>query len=332
MITRPPSTPRVTIISLYYNRPNSVSESIKSLLEQTYKDVRIIALDDGSTDETLSVMRQLQAPNLEIRTHPNKGFTPSIKELMDGINTEFVAVHGSGDISHPERLQKQVEALDKDPKAVMCVTANATVDPVTSNSIGVRNFHSDILNKSDLMQTTPFTHGTVMYRLDAYRKAGGYEASIKWCSDWDLWLRMLDFGHAVYIRDIMYSRFAQEDGASFHPKKSLEQIKCKRLVLKMSGISADQREHILNTLRTDGLDAAVTSERAVIGRDLARRYIKLALMGRVAEAKELEHLCRVEHIKMPLAYQALKPVSILASKSGVSSQRMISYARSFIRK
>ena len=325
-------SPRLTVISLYYNRPNGVTESIQSLIDQDYVNYNIIVLDDGSTDNTLDTLKTLRDSRLEIRTQSNLGFTRSIKKIMDSIDTEFVAVHGSGDISHPSRLRVQVEALDADPGAVMCATASRTIDPVTGLSIGTRSFPRTKLYRDDLAETTPFTHGTVMYRRAAYAAAGGYEPLLKWCADWELWLRMLQTGHAHYIQEVMYDRIAQEDGASFHPTKSLEQIKCKRLALKLGQLSADDRASTVEILREHGLDRAVASEAHLVARDLARRQLKLRLMGRRSPAAELARLAASEGYINPPLIRLLSILADACSKAGLSPEELIRLGRRIIRR
>lgn len=323
---------RVTIVTLYYNRSENVGASVQSLLNQDYEDYHVIALDDGSTDDTFSKLQALIHPRLTTVTHPNMGFTPSIAKLFSEIDSEFIAVHGSGDFSAPSRLRRQVEALDRDSDAVMVVTANRTIDPKSMRPIGARTFPRSILTRADIASTTPFTHGTVMYRRAAYEKAGGYEPAIQFCSDWDLWFRLLELGHAVYINDPIYDRLAQEDGASFSPRKAVAQVRCKRLAIKLSRCSPTERESVLAVLRTEGLRAATISEAPLVARDLARRHVKLELMGRSAEADLLRQLVRDDDLDYPGSYKLITRAARFASRSGLDPERLIRWGRHLIKR
>lgn len=328
-------SPRVTVVTAYHNRPDFVDGSIESLKAQDYDDLRVIAIDDGSRDDTAARLRKHHGGRVEVRVQANRGFTPTMKATFDEISSEFVAVHGSGDISHPSRISRQVAAMDANPDCVMSAVRHRTVDPVTGKSLGSRTGGNDrLVSRSDIEFTTPFTHGTVMYRTDAYLAAGGYEPLMKWCSDWDLWFRMLRAGDALVVGEVLYDRLAQVDGVSFHPAKSLEQVKYKRLAQKLSRLTTDDdRAALLALLEVDGLEIATSTERSKITLDVARRAAKLALMGRHEAAGELRALAEAQGLdNYTLPYRLLLPLAGLVGRTNLPADTMISAGRALFRR
>ncbi|MDZ7835005.1 MAG: glycosyltransferase family 2 protein [Alkalibacterium sp.] len=101
----------VSIVTVYYNRENQVKESIESLLNQTYQNIEIIAVDDGSTDNTYKLLSSYKDSRLKVIRHTNSGFVKSIRKAIEHSNGDIIAVHGSGDISFLNRIEKQVSVL-----------------------------------------------------------------------------------------------------------------------------------------------------------------------------------------------------------------------------
>ncbi len=86
--------PRVTLVTFYYNRSAFVDHSMASLRDQTYSDLKIIAVDDGSPDDTLQRLEKFKDGRIDVRGQANRGFTPTMRSIFDAVDTEFVAVHG----------------------------------------------------------------------------------------------------------------------------------------------------------------------------------------------------------------------------------------------
>lgn len=319
------SSPRVVVLSAYFKRAHGVEPTLRSISVQTFSDFEALAWDDCSPDQTWEALRdearRLDDTRIQVYRHSeNLGLYEGLNRAITGSKSEYVAIVGSGDACHPERLAKQVEALDADPEAVFCATQSRTTDPLTGRTFSDESFHGSVIYASDIREVVPFTHGSVMFRREALEAAGLYEPVFTWCSDWDLFFRLLADRHAVYLPEVLYERYAQADGASFHPQKSFEQIRFRHLV------------HIVEAepkLRADLLAAAQEDLSAVLGprrkqviRDTWKRQVKLALMRRRAESRELGRLTDDEYGSSMLR-DALTSVSVLVSYLPVGPSTLI---------
>ncbi|SKB98316.1 Glycosyltransferase involved in cell wall bisynthesis [Parapedobacter luteus] len=221
------STPLVSIVCGYYNRENYVDESVSSLINQTYPNLEILIFDDCSTDNTYEKLKAFENKDNRIRIikhEKNKGF---VKGIIDTINTakgEYIAIHGSGDYSYPQRIERQVNVLQTMPNVgvVGCFVKN---DKLVGSEIQVSILDKKINgNCTELLQkTNPFTHGEVMYRKRLYYEAGGYRAFFQFSQDYDLWTRMSLKCDFFNVQEILYRRFLLSDGASSLPSKRLKQ-------------------------------------------------------------------------------------------------------------
>jgi len=209
--------PLVTMISVFYNRGYCVNESVQSMIDQKYPNLEIILVDDESIDNTLEELKNFESdPRVKVVTHKNMGFTKSIKKAVEKIaNGEFIAIHGSGDISHPERIEKQVRSMLNDKNIAVCGAANNNIKAADSTVLDSHIFTAKVIEKNHFYFAVPFTHGAAMFSKDKYNLIGGYDERFNLCQDWDLWLRFIDAGlDIVYISDLLYSRYEREQSVS----------------------------------------------------------------------------------------------------------------------
>ncbi len=203
--------PKVSIISVFYNREDTVEKSVRSLIEQTYKNLEIILIDDNSTDSTLSQLKKFCANDSRVKiihNEQNKGFTASLVDTIQQLDGKYVAIHGSGDLSLPERVSTQVDFLEKNPD-VGVVTVGVTNRPVNN----VFNEAHEITLKH-LFSRNMLNHGAVMYSREKYHEAGGYNPFFKTRQDKDLWYRMALVTKIYFLPEKLYTWIKQEDSVS----------------------------------------------------------------------------------------------------------------------
>lgn len=210
--------PRVVVISPYYNREQFVQRTMESLATQTYADFQAIFVDDGSTDGTFETMERFAGGRVTCRTQVNAGFTNTMIETIAGTDSEYVAVQGSGDISHPARLEKQVGLLDSDPDIVLVGCHRRIVSEVDGEVRHARP-HIETDQLAQLIAENPFSQGEIVMRRAAYEKAGGYRAFFKFRQDLDLWMRMATHGKFAVLPEEMYTVFVLRESVSSDVRK-----------------------------------------------------------------------------------------------------------------
>lgn len=213
----------VSILTVYYNRADQVEESIESLLHQTYQNIEVIVVDDGSTDHTLEKLSQYNDSRLRVISHTNRGFTRSIIKAVKESKGELIAIHGSGDFSYPRRIERQVALLQERPEVgvVGCQVENE--NKVTGTKALFHKYDSNKPVLDQLLRHNIYTHGEVMFRRSVYEKAGGYRELFKFTQDYDLWLRMALNSEFATVEETLYRRYTLPDGVSASTEKMLVQ-------------------------------------------------------------------------------------------------------------
>lgn len=210
-------SPKVTAITVYYNREYCVDESVQSLLAQTCPNLEILLVDDGSTDATLSRFNHfINDPRVKIITGPNRGFTIALESaIRDHASGEYIAIHGSGDVSHPTRMEKQATILNnsRDVCVVGCYYQNIIEGEIKGKLVQRDSTHqslADLVGKDGCR----FSHGEVMFRRSVYEKVGGYRPFFRFAQDYDLWLRMREHGKFAHVTEMLYDRYYRPNGVA----------------------------------------------------------------------------------------------------------------------
>jgi hypothetical protein len=192
-------------VTVFYNRGSLVDESIGSLLRQTCSNLEVIAVDDGSSDDTRRRLEAIMDRRLRVVSHPNQGFTSSMRQAIALARGPLVAVHGAGDISLPERLRRQADLMQADTElgVVGCHFQNrdeATGKTETFTPQLRRDAHAELVRQN------PFSHGEVMFRRSVYDAVGGYRPFFMMAQDRDLWLRMSHRTAFAILPETLYIR------------------------------------------------------------------------------------------------------------------------------
>ncbi len=212
----------VSVVSVYYNRADLVADSLASVLQQSHANLELIVIDDGSTDGTWECIEQLRDPRLRAVRHENQGFVASIRKAVCLCAGSFVAVHGSGDISDPERIALQLAAFERRPGLGL---VGCHIENVNSDKGFSAIYRPAATSVEDICRSRFLIHGGVMFRKDVYEAVGGYRPFFDVGQDHDLWLRMAERAGVGVVPKTLYTRHILTDGVGGgDPERRLRQI------------------------------------------------------------------------------------------------------------
>lgn len=191
----------ISVIIPVYNGEEVLRCCIDSLLLQTYRNIEIVVVNDGSTDKTLDVAKeyidQLKEEGVpyKIMNHEeNKGAPTARNHGFQGSKGEYVIFCDADSILERECLFEMLQALNADPGASYAYS---------SFYWGKKFFKLWPFDAKKLRQM-PYIHSTSLIRTKDFPKTG-WDENIKKLQDWDLWLTMLDEGHrGVYIDKTLF--------------------------------------------------------------------------------------------------------------------------------
>lgn len=284
--------PRVSVISAFYNRAPVLQRTIDSVLQQSFNDLELVVVDDCSRDDTAqrlaAIAAQRQDPRLRVLINEqNKGFVRTMRDAIEASTGEYIAIQGSGDVSLPERIARQVEMLDAHPDVVAVGCWYRNIDDESGATEAVRPDAAAARGG-----VTTFSHGEMMMRRSAYEAAGGYRTEFKVAQLTDLGFRLHRLGRFATVPQFLYERHVQGDGVTYNASKVLEQAQFLRLARHLQKLPTERAVHsTLAAVREGGVGAVIPVEDSGVQLILTERCVRLCAYNRAADAAKIaEHL------------------------------------------
>lgn len=186
------SLPLVSVVLPVRDGARFVAQSIGSVVTQTFDAFELLVVDDGSRDETPSILADLAAQDRRLRvlTQPLRGLVPALNRGLAEAQGRYVARMDADDVAMPERLACQVAALDRH-LGVAALGSACHVIGQDGTVLGHRHPPADpAAIRRALRRGNCMIHPTMMLRRAAVLDAGGYRAAFRLAEDFDLWLRL----------------------------------------------------------------------------------------------------------------------------------------------
>ena len=193
--------PEVSIVIPCYNAANTLAETLHTIAAQTLTDFEVIAVDDGSEDQTADLLNSWSQkdPRFKTLSLPHGGIIPALNAGLAASQSDLIARMDADDKMHPTRLEKQIAALKAQPELdlVSCLIRGFPQETLREGfKVYIDWLNSLITHEQisrDIYVESPLCHPSVMFRKQAAEKAGGYQEH-GWAEDYDLWLRMYQAG------------------------------------------------------------------------------------------------------------------------------------------
>ena len=193
---------KISVLMSVYNSENSVSYSIESLLNQTYKNLEILLIDDGSTDLSYEVCKSYLSDNRVklIKNEKNIGLTRSLNILAKQSTGAFLARQDADDVSDSIRLEKQMQKIVK-KNADACTTRAYSENPFRL----IPKYSSYVPKKMIFKFKNPFIHGTLLIKKETFFNIGMYDESFYYAQDYKLFVELYKMKKKIiYINEPLY--------------------------------------------------------------------------------------------------------------------------------
>jgi glycosyltransferase involved in cell wall biosynthesis len=189
----------VSVIIPTYNSARYLADAVDSVLAQTFKDFEVLVIDDGSTDETESLMRRYAPPVRYIR-QANQGVAAARNLGIENSNGRYVAFLDADDTWFANKLERQISALEQHSEYRLCYSRFTTVTrdlkPFPAKRIDPRGRAlEDLLLRGNLVGSIC----TVLCERSLFEAAGAFDGALSQCADWDMWVRLACLTEFLYL-------------------------------------------------------------------------------------------------------------------------------------
>jgi glycosyltransferase involved in cell wall biosynthesis len=199
--------PKVSVFVASYNAPNFVRSACRSILDQTFKDLELVVVDDGSNEETREVLREvaLSDPRMRLIEAEHCGQIATLNHCIRACRGTYIARLDHDDISRPERIERQVAYLDANPDVIAVGTHVGKIDVEGRRT---RNPRYRLTHWTTDPTARPprvlFLMGpTLMARADALKAAGGFREAFRAAEDRDISWRLAAQGRTMVLREML---------------------------------------------------------------------------------------------------------------------------------
>lgn len=214
---------KVSVIIPCYNQGKYVSDAINSVLAQTYKDIEIVIVNDGSTDNSNEIIKTFADKYKNILffdENKNKGVINARNMAIEAASGEFILPLDADDTIEPTYIEKAVKILKENP--------NIGIVYCKARMFGIKNEYWDLkdFDKSNILYDNCIFCSALFRKAD-FIKVGMYKDYMLYgCEDYDLWLSFIEQGFDVYrIDEILFNyRQYEEDSRSTICSKNQDNI------------------------------------------------------------------------------------------------------------
>ena len=187
---------KVSIILPDYNAKEYIKDCIDSILAQTYQNFELIIGDDASTDNSIDICKQYDNPKIRI-IKCEHNYIRTCNTLLKFCNGDYIARMDADDIMLPNRIQKQVEILEKDKSLSLCCSNRLIIGTDERRDMWVENYVDDFILRLFCGNFIP--HSTVMIRTSFLRNLGiKYKSEYPYAEDYKMWSDIAMNGGTIY--------------------------------------------------------------------------------------------------------------------------------------
>lgn len=195
--------PTISVVIPAYNSESTILETIASVQQQSFSDIEIIVINDGSTDQTLELCHSVQDPRLKVLSYKNSGVSVARNRGIDHATGEFIAFIDADDLWETDKLELQLTTLQKNPQAGVAYSWTSTMGEngewfKPCNQLSFEgNVYADLLASYFI-----YCGSNVLVRRQAIESIGKFDSTLTHGEDWEFNLRLAARWSFVVVRKI----------------------------------------------------------------------------------------------------------------------------------
>ncbi len=196
-------TPLVTIAIPFYNNENTLNDAVKSVFAQTFGDWELLLLNDGSTDQSVQLVREVHDSRVRIiDDHQNRGLIYRLNQVSTLARGKYIARMDADDLMMPDRIAKQVDFMIRYPEMDLVDTAAYTIDEL-NNPVGKRGAEPIRVDKNNVLKQALLLHASILGKREWFVN-NLYDPGYKRAEDYELWCRTYKYATFGRIPEHLY--------------------------------------------------------------------------------------------------------------------------------
>ena len=269
--------PQISVILPIYNGEMYLAEAIDSILSQTYHDFELIIINDCSSDRTPEILSTYTDDRIRIVNNPsNLKLSRSLNKGIELARGQLIARMDADDISLPERFEKQIAFLERNPEIGVVGSQLKKIDE-NGNFSGYisRELLPEIL-RWELFFGPPLGHPSVMMRADILKTVGGYSNDLLVAVDYELWTRLIKITRFANLPEplVLYRKHPETMSSKYHLEQSWTANRLQEQV-QSDYIGAENAKKLVELIHLENRTAVQAVQAAGLVYLLYQQYIKI---------------------------------------------------------
>ena len=257
-----------------YNAASTIHQSVNSIIGQTFTNWELVVVDNCSTDDSLTVVKNLDDDRIKIiALDKNHGRTPALAIALENARADFVAILDADDISSQDRLQQQFDFLTNNPNILVVGSWYRNIDQHGNliNEVKTPTASVDVMRQ--MASDNPIVNSSAMFRAESARAVGGYNQKYLYAQDFALWLALAKVGEFAilpkFLTDIRRVTSSLSSISSNNLILTADNYELYRQAQNLSGLTLLDKLH---GKRTVGLYGLLYAWRSLQSRKIVRAF------------------------------------------------------------
>jgi glycosyltransferase involved in cell wall biosynthesis len=199
-LTRPRACPQVSVVLPTYNQAQWLPDALNSIGAQTHEDWELIVVNDGSTDETATLLDRIDDPRVRVIHQKNQRLPAALNRGFSEARGKYLTWTSSDNLLAPRMLERLAGRLDEDPELGFVASHFTWID---ETGRFLRLTSGQDLSPHALVALNPGI-AAFMYRADLAEEVGDYDPALEGAEDWDMWVRLAARAPTALVPEILY--------------------------------------------------------------------------------------------------------------------------------
>ena len=257
-----------------YNAASTIQKSVNSIIGQTFTNWELVVVDNCSTDDSLTVVKNLDDDRIKIiALDKNHGRTPALAIALENARADFVAILDADDISSQDRLQQQFDFLTNNPNILVVGSWYRNIDQHGNLINEVKTPTASVNVMRQMASDNPIVNSSAMFRAESARAVGGYNQKYLYAQDFALWLALAKVGEFAilpkFLTDIRRVTSSLSSISSNNLILTADNYELYRQAQNLSGLTLLDKLH---GKRTVGLYGLLYAWRSLQSRKIVRAF------------------------------------------------------------
>jgi glycosyltransferase involved in cell wall biosynthesis len=241
----------ITVLMPAYNAAPYIAEAIASVLQQSFTHFELLIINDGSTDNTETIIRNIADSRIRLINQPHSGVAAALNLGLLNAAAPLIARFDADDICSPQRLQTQYDFLQQHPQYVL---VGSDVQYADKNGEPLYRYNSPAYRHEEITRYItsgcPFIHSSVLYKKSIALELGGYDVKAHTFEDYRLWIQFVNKGKVCNLPEPLITVRLNPESVTVDEKlRGRRFAALKKQMLLAPAISAAQETALLQILQ-----------------------------------------------------------------------------------